>query len=137
MTYKFECDRCGWTTEVECSMRERPAWKICGICGKRMNRDYQAECNGQSRNATSGEFVSHNAGAGIGQEDVMSQDLAAAGVEGHYRKSDGALVCPSRDAFQDALAVRGMHSMDDGGFDGKRRQTIRRICGEQPPTRTK
>jgi len=124
-TYKFECDRCGARVEATAAMKDAPSRLKCEICGAQMHRDYQREVAAGS--ASTGEIVSVNAGCGVGQEEAFSRDLAEAGIDAYHRKTDGSLVARGRGAFQDALALRGLHSNTDGGFDGKRRQSIRRL----------
>ena len=118
----FTCE-CGHIVEDwSSSMADIPAWRKCPLCGKRATRYGIGQKAG--RNAETGEIVSQNLGCGVGQEAQGNRDLAAAGIDARYRKTDGALVAGNRQAFQEATACRGMVSHTDGGFSG---QKIRRI----------
>ena len=105
----------------------------CPDCGASV-----AGCRGSGgTNAKTAQRVMKLAGCGVGQEDDFNRDLAEAGIEGaHYAKElEGALVVETRAARDQALALRGMHDNHDGGFDGRRVKSIRRLGLSKPATR--
>jgi hypothetical protein len=79
---------------------------------------------GKSRNASTGEIVSVNAGVGIGQEAQGNRDLAANSIDAYY-DSQGTLHSANRQAQNEALATRGMMNLDDGGFSTPKLRRIR------------